>query len=182
MSYIYVWFNQIFILFQHWVIHVSLYNRQTLEQFFEPLYELVASVCTKGKRSIITYCYYLTFLTSLSQGLSPESTVCHHVHHCFYHDWQTWAPFHLVCLLPAWEMLCINKKASLYLFSAATPAMACMSCLLLPRDLSGHISVIDTYWSHWLTAFVMILNPQALDWVASSFVLLFNVSATLIMA
>ena len=37
MSYIYVWFNQIFILCQNWVIHVSLYIRQTLGQFFEPL-------------------------------------------------------------------------------------------------------------------------------------------------
>ena len=38
MLYIHVWFNQIFISCQHWVIHVSLYNRQTLGQFFEPLY------------------------------------------------------------------------------------------------------------------------------------------------
>ena len=44
MSYIYVWFNQIFILCQHWVIHVSLYNRQTLGQFFEPLYEVIHTI------------------------------------------------------------------------------------------------------------------------------------------
>ena len=49
-------------------------------------YELVASICTKGKRSVIIYYYYSKFSTSLSQGLSPENKVRHRVHHCSYHD------------------------------------------------------------------------------------------------
>ena len=36
----------------------------------------------------------------------------------------------------------------------------CMSCLLLPKNLSGYVSVIDGLL---LTAFVMVLNPRAWD-------------------